>query len=91
MFDKKYFRIIDNEGDGFCLLYSISDSIKNHKNSFSPNTDTQEYWNSMSNITSRDTMIESNILEYMATILGDLRDDVFTTLVDYLGLDKGQV
>ena len=55
--------------------------------SSTPHTVTQ-YWNPMSNITNYETMIESKILEEMATFLGDLSDDDFTWLMKYFILDE---
>ena len=33
MYDEKYFRIIENKGDGLCLFYSVSHFLKEHMNS----------------------------------------------------------
>ena len=87
MYQEKYFRIVENLGDGLCLLYSISEFIRNHMDSSTPHTVTQ-YWNSMSNITNYETMIESKILEEMAMFLGDLSDDDFTWLVEYFTMEE---
>ena len=87
MSQEKYFSTVENLGDGLCLLYSISEFIRNHMDSSTPHTVTQ-YWNPMSNITNYETMIESKILEEMATFLGDLSDDDFTWLTEYFILEE---
>ena len=87
MFEEKYFRTVENLGDGLCLFYSISEFIRNHMDSSTPHTGTQ-YWNLMSNITNYQTIIESKILEEMAPFLGDLSNDDFTWLVEYYRLEE---
>ena len=78
MYEEKYFRIIDNKGDGLCLLYSISHFLKKHKNSTGYTL--QKGWESFASITNFNSMIESKITEHIVKFVGDLSDEEFKQL-----------
>jgi hypothetical protein len=82
MYDEKYFRIIENKGDGLCLFYSVSHFLKEHTNSTDGYT-LQKGRESLTKITNFDTLTGSGIIELVARFVGDLTDEEFHTMTEY--------
>jgi hypothetical protein len=82
MYNERYFRIIENKGDGLCLFYSVSRFLKEHTNSTDGYT-LQKGWESLTEITNFETLTGSGIIELVARFVGDLTDEEFHTMTEY--------
>ena len=81
IYDEKYFRIIENKGDGLVLLYSVSHFLMEHMNSTGYTL--QKGWESLTKITNFETLTGSGIVELVARFVGDLIDEKFHTMTEY--------
>jgi len=80
MYKEKYFRIIENKGDGLCLLYSVTHFLKEHMNSTGYTL--QKGCESLTKITNFETLTGSGIIELVARFVGDLTDEEFHTMTE---------
>ncbi len=87
MYNEKYFRIIENEGDGLCLFYSVLHFLKEHTNSTNGYT-LQKDWELLREITNFETLTDSGIIEHMARFVGDLSDEEFKTISEIFVYDQ---
>jgi hypothetical protein len=87
MYDEKYFRIIENKGDGLCLFYSVSHFLKEHINSTDGYT-LQKDCELLRKITIFETLTDSGIIEHMARFVGDLSDEEFKSISEIFVYDQ---
>jgi hypothetical protein len=87
MYDEKYFRIIENKGDGLCLFYSVLHFLKEHTKSTDGYT-LRKDWELLRKITNFETLTDSGIIEHMARFVGDLSDEEFKTISEIFVYDQ---
>ena len=87
MYKEKYFRIIENKGDGLCLFYSVLHFVNKHTNSTDGYT-LQKDWELLREITNFETLTDSGIIEHMARFVGDLSDEEFKIISEIFVYDQ---